>query len=94
MDDDRQTLLYRLYSEADELLYIGITYDWGARKRAHSKDKEWWPEVSRVEFDAYDDRAEAAEAEKWEIYRKAPSHNREYHPDHVQLEWPNDGYGF
>lgn len=59
-----RTALYRLYDEADVLLYVGITNDPETRWTYHARQKTWWPEVHRraVEWKATRDEAEAAEA--------------------------------
>lgn len=60
-----RTALYRLYDEAGELLYVGITNDPETRRTYHARQKAWWPDVCRwtVEWRATRDEAEAAEAE-------------------------------
>ncbi|MFJ2752689.1 hypothetical protein [Streptomyces sp. NPDC087297] len=60
----RPTALYRLFGEADELLYVGIAYNPEERWRAHAGSKYWWPDVVRgtVEWHATRPAAEAAES--------------------------------
>ena len=40
------TALYRLYSSAGDLLYVGNTDHLKLRLAAHAKEKPWWDQVS------------------------------------------------
>jgi prevent-host-death family protein len=78
--DHCRTALYRLYDEADVLLYIGISHQPDARFEQHSKKKEWWPQVARREIQWFDDRPSAATAEAAAIRSEDPEHNGTYSP--------------
>jgi predicted GIY-YIG superfamily endonuclease len=69
------TVLYRLYAEDGELLYVGITEHPERRLRHHALKKEWWPEVARQEVRSYQTRADAARAEHAAITRENPRYN-------------------
>lgn len=69
------TGLYRLYSAAGTLLYVGIADNIPNRLKQHSKDKAWWPEVTSTAFQQFDTRAEAEAAEKRAIQTERPVHN-------------------
>lgn len=60
-----RTALYRLYSAAGDLLYIGVTGNPEARFASHASTKPWWPEVARHEIAWFATRelAELAEDE-------------------------------
>lgn len=75
--------LYRLYNADDELLYIGITFDWYTRRAGHQSDKYWWPEVVRNERTEYPSRIAAALAERDAIMAELPRYNVQHHPDGI-----------
>lgn len=58
------TDVYRLYGADGRLLYVGVAANGYGRVRTHSRQKRWWPEVTRVCIIQYADRpiAEAMEA--------------------------------
>lgn len=41
--------LYLLRSDADELLYVGITWNIKSRWQQHRQKKAWWPQVTTAE---------------------------------------------
>lgn len=67
--------LYRLYDEADVLLYIGITENLGTRMDAHASSQSWWPQVNRLTVDMLPDRISAEHAEGDAIRGEKPRHN-------------------
>jgi predicted GIY-YIG superfamily endonuclease len=72
----RPTVVYRLYSAADSLLYVGMTVDHVARFRQHRNwHVDWWPDVDHVTFEDHPNRAEAAFAEKVAIILERPRQN-------------------
>lgn len=70
-----RTAVYRLYSERDALLYVGITHQPDVRFAQHAKDKWWWGEVHRREMDWADTRAEASIAEQDLVEHLTPRYN-------------------
>ena len=78
MDDSEpseRTALYRLYNTADELLYVGISSNFGHRWTAHAHVQPWWPEVQRQTVEWYPSRAEALTAETAAIETENPRYN-------------------
>lgn len=71
----KRTALYRLYNEANELLYIGIAFNPTRRYNQHRKTKTWWPEVARKEVCWYENRTEAEDAEDAAIRDERPRYN-------------------
>jgi hypothetical protein len=67
--------LYRLWSAADELLYIGITDRGRAREREHARTKPWWPEVHHVTVEPIQTRGELVHREAEAIHRERPKYN-------------------
>lgn len=82
--DHCRTALYRLYDEADVLLYIGISHQPDVRFEQHAKTKEWWPQVARREVRWFDDRPTAAVAEATAIRSEDPEHNGTFSPRRVR----------
>lgn len=81
--EDGRTALYRLYDNDDRLLYIGISGAPKIRMGQHATDKDWWPEVTTREFEWYDSRKEAAEAEVTAIRKERPAHNHTHNSSSV-----------
>lgn len=73
-----ETYVYRLYDLNNNLLYIGITYDIKMRFYHHSKDKYWWPDVSKKYIRKYPNRQEAVRIEKQAIEKYNPLYNEQY----------------
>jgi hypothetical protein len=71
-----QTVLYRLYDEHEQLLYVGVTGDPRARWKEHKTKMPWWPEVARRHLELYDTGVEAREAENRVIGTEKPMYNR------------------
>lgn len=67
--------LYRLFDSAGDLLYVGITECGEERFKQHSKDKEWWHEVSRRTVTLYATREACANGEAWAIATERPRYN-------------------
>ncbi len=74
-DPNGRTAVYRLYDEADQLLYVGMTGNPDARFGQHSVIKEWWPQVVRREIEWHPTREIAASAEKEAVRREDPRWN-------------------
>jgi hypothetical protein len=69
--------LYRVFGEADLLLYVGISNSFGRRWREHAKKQPWWGEMRRLTVDCwYPSRAEAEEAETAAIKADTPKYNK------------------
>jgi hypothetical protein len=70
-----ETALYRVFGEADLLLYIGISKDFGARWKQHARRQPWWPEKRRMTTQWFGSRPEAEEAETAAIKAEGPKYN-------------------
>lgn len=70
-----RTALYRLFGAGDELLYIGISKDFGNRWTQHSRRQPWWPEVERQTVEWRSTRAEALRDETAAIKAEKPKYN-------------------
>lgn len=70
------TYVYRLYNEAEELLYVGIAKDIKTRFRQHSGEKTWWEAVASSQIEECNTRAIALAKEATAILRESPKHNR------------------
>ncbi|MCK1813286.1 GntR family transcriptional regulator [Streptomyces sp. XM4011] len=78
-----RTALYRLYDDAEQLLYVGITSRPKERMRQHAGDKHWYREVSFREIEWFDSREEAGQAEVEAIRTERPLHNHQHLPSSV-----------
>jgi len=71
-----RTALYRVWGDADLLLYIGVSNDFGRRWREHAERQPWWGEMRRLTVDEwFDSRPEAEEAEEAAIKAECPKYN-------------------
>lgn len=80
-------LVYKFYNAQDELLYIGVAIDWMQRRKQHKRKSWWFAEVSREEFEFFDDWRAAGMRELALIFDQSPRYNfvgtmvgGEYHP--------------
>lgn len=74
-----ETALYRIYGDADLLLYIGISKDFGRRWKQHAKKQPWWNERRRMTVDRwFDFRSEAEAAEQAAIQAEHPKYNKRH----------------
>ena len=69
-----KSAVYRAFSDAGDLLYVGVTDQPQVRLAAHAT-KERWAEVDDVTLTWYDTRAEAEAAERLAIRTEKPSWN-------------------
>jgi predicted GIY-YIG superfamily endonuclease len=89
LEPSNQTL-YRFYNQANELLYVGITNNPFNRFSGHSKDKEWFKEISHSTFEHYPNRLLVDKAETAAIKLEKPKYNKaktdgwERSPDHMR----------
>ncbi len=69
------TTLYRFYSDADDLLYVGISERGPERWKAHRREKPWWIDVTYTTTEHYDTRQQALDAERDAIIAEKPLYN-------------------
>ncbi len=74
IDFTRRTALYRLYDDADVLLYVGIAFDPEARWKEHVR-KPWWRDVARKAAEWHDPRLLALDAEAIAVEAERPLYN-------------------
>ena len=67
--------LYRMFDEADQLLYIGVTRHLIRRKSKHKKSKAWYGDVSRITCEPFTSRIVAEDAELEAIQTENPRYN-------------------
>ena len=49
-------VLYRMFDDADVLLYVGKSCTPGGRMNSHKYTDDWWHEVSRITIEHHPDR--------------------------------------
>jgi hypothetical protein len=69
------TSIYRLFNEAGELLYVGITHRRYYRLHEHAATKPWWDEVATATFQHVLTRRAAIDAETKAIADENPRYN-------------------
>lgn len=75
LDMSRRTALYRLYDAADQLLYIGISFNPAKRGYQHAMASPWWHDVARKEITWYETRPDAEAAERDAVLAERPLYN-------------------
>jgi prevent-host-death family protein len=75
-DLNQPTALYRLFSAAGRLLYVGISSNPDERLKQHASTAPWWKEVASHAVERHPDRAAAAAAELEAIKTEGPQYNR------------------
>lgn len=73
----RSHALYRFFA-GEELLYVGKTMRLPERWKAHSKDKEWWAEVTNCTVEHFPDAPSLGQAEIDAIRDEHPRYNIMY----------------
>lgn len=66
--------MYLAYNDDEELLYVGISSNWGRRWAQHSL-QPYFLEVSRLEIQWFDTKAEALRQEALTIKAFRPKYN-------------------
>jgi predicted GIY-YIG superfamily endonuclease len=73
--DHQRTALYRLYDAKGDLLYVGISKDFGQRWKQHASSQPWWFKVQRQTVEWYETRNSALDAEAAAIKAERPAFN-------------------
>lgn len=71
-----RTALYRHFSEAGLLLYVGISEDEPRRREQHRRASPWFHLVARTTVDPFPSKEDALEAERAAIRDERPKFNR------------------
>ena len=81
--------LYRAFDSSDNLLYVGISYDWLKRLHSHEKDSEWLELTDRVTIERYPDRDSVLDAEKRAIIAEKPLYNKVFSDEYeaASVHW-------
>lgn len=67
--------VYRYFDRDDNVLYVGLTDDFGRRLKEHHQIASWFPNVQRCEVFFFDDYADAEMTESTLIRANTPLHN-------------------
>lgn len=70
------THVYRLYDQADRLLYVGVTLNLESRIASHISGMPWGGDIHRIEVKEYPNRVLAEAAERAAIDSESPIHNK------------------
>lgn len=70
-----EAVIYRLYSDPGDLLYVGCTIDPWTRLRAHGRRQPWWDEVTAAEVLWLPSMELAADVEQQAIWTEHPIYN-------------------
>jgi hypothetical protein len=71
--------IYELYAADGTCLYVGCTVSLARRLAAHT-NKPWWPEVARIETNAYANFETGRAAERQRIRQLTPEYNQQDNP--------------
>lgn len=67
--------VYRLFDDADDLLYVGVSTKPHKRFHQHASDKWWWNQVVRKDITWFELDSTASFAEKTAIESESPRYN-------------------
>jgi len=67
--------LYRHWSDAGGLLYVGVTNNPGKRIKDHKRGSAWFEGVGNITLEKFDSRPEVLRAEKDAIQKENPEYN-------------------
>lgn len=76
-----QQVVYRVFGQYGELLYVGVTRNFPQRIKRHRDKSKWWREWFDISFEPFATRAEAEAAEaraidtenpRWNVARGVP----------------------
>ncbi|CPT90795.1 Putative resolvase [Mycobacteroides abscessus] len=79
--EEALNVLYRMWSEQGELLYVGVTCNPGGRLNSHARQKRWWREVASTTMEQFPSRSALLEAELDAIRTENPKYNIVGRPD-------------
>lgn len=68
-------VLYRMFNECGQLLYVGATVNIGLRLRDHARLRPWWDEVARIDLERCDSHDELISKESAAILIEGPKYN-------------------
>lgn len=68
-------LVYRVYDDSRQLLYVGITWHPFTRWTEHARFRPWWDQVRYAHIVEYPDDRAARDAETTAIHTERPMHN-------------------
>jgi predicted GIY-YIG superfamily endonuclease len=76
-----KTTLYRAFNSQDELLYVGISYDFLSRLKEHRHTSKWHKLAVKVTLEHFDTRQEAEQSELQAIQNEKPLFNKKDNED-------------
>jgi excinuclease UvrABC nuclease subunit len=74
--------VYRIYNAANELIYIGMSYEPATRVNVQRREQKWGHEIARYEADWFPDRVASRDAEERLIKELQPRYNVTHTPEH------------
>jgi excisionase family DNA binding protein len=74
-DGERVTYVYRAFDAEGQLLYVGISGNWGRRLHQHAERHEFYPRTRRLEVEQFPTRDAALDREREIILRDQPLFN-------------------
>jgi len=82
--------VYRCYSDAGQLLYVGETGDLGTRLASHAQ-KLWFVQVRGITLEWYADELDALKAERRAIHVEHPKYNKQHRHTPLRNDKPRNG---
>lgn len=88
-----KAVVYRLFSAADDLLYVGCSIRFLDRMAQHSGNTEWFGEVAKITLQHCETHRAALLAEEQAIRSEQPRYNFAYNPGAIRKArrlWPTN----
>lgn len=82
---DIEFVLYRMFDDESNLLYVGISLDVIKRVKAHQK-KYWWNEVVNIRLERFNSKEELMAAEILAIKNEGPKYNIQHNETNCQIQ--------
>jgi excinuclease UvrABC nuclease subunit len=80
------TYLYRHFDENNNLLYVGISLNAINRLSQHKNNAKWYPKISYIKIEKYENRIDAMEAERLAIIKEKPSYNIVFNREKIKKQ--------
>jgi hypothetical protein len=90
-----KAVLYRHFSAAGELLYVGCSLRFLDRTAQHSANAEWFSEIANITLQHFDSPRSALLAEEQAIKAERPRYNFAHNPGAVRKTrrvWPTNAH--
>ena len=80
-------VVYRMFDEHGDLLYIGKSGNYFQRMETHMKDKPWWGQVANITVTHYPCRCTCEDGEREAIQLEMPKYNVQHNQARIAKDF-------